>query len=181
MRIYNKILLVFVGIILVAFSVYQISLRVYIPGLSEWSKSLGSANQEWLQYTLVGALFVSGIVGAILFLLGLFKPITKNRLVLNGPLGKLEIPRAALEKSLRYKLVENFGLVAPEVEIQLLRNQRAKVKVRSEMNEDQNIEQLAKSVNQFVVEYLKSQLDVKVVKPVSQISPANRNRRVKVV
>ncbi|WP_054671888.1 hypothetical protein [Lentilactobacillus senioris] len=82
---------------------------------------------------------------------------------------------------MKYKLAEKYNVIAPVVGIKLQRNQKAKVKIKVEATKNQNVEQLANQINEFVIDYLSSQLDLKVVKPVTQITPVNRSRPVNVI
>lgn len=181
MRVYNKIIFTLVGIILLVTSVYFSSLWFKIPGVSQWVTEVTATNQEWLRYLGLAVMIIIALVGLTLLALGIFRPITKTKLVLADSNGKLEIPQHVLEKNLKYKLVENYDIISPQVAIRLLRNKRAKARVKVEMNGDQNVEQLANQINEFVAAYLKSQLDLKVVKPITQITPVNRSRPVRVV
>lgn len=181
MRLVNKILFGLVGIVLMGFALYQISLWFFIPGLSDWAHTIDNSQQVVLPYVWLVILVLIGLVGLSLLLLGIFRPITQKQLVITNTTGKLEIPEAILAKNLQYALVEQFGLVEPKVDIKLLRSQRAKVKVRANVNDEQNIEHLATAINQYLSEYLQDRLDITAVKPVAQLSPLNRNKRVTVV
>lgn len=181
MRLYNKILFILVGIVLIAFSIYQISLWFDIPGISEWSRSVNS-NQDWLLYLWLIVMLVIGVVGLIILILGLFRPRTHNQLTLTSSEGRLEIPKRVLEKDLQYQLATEYRLVDPAVNIRLLRNHKAKVNLKAAINPgNQNMDQLSKSINQFMEEYLKERLELKIVKPVTRIYPVDRSRQVKVV
>lgn len=181
MRLFNKILFSLVGIVLIFFALYQISLWFFIPVVSDWAYAVDNNSQGSLPYFWLVILLVIGLVGLSILLLGIFRPVTQKQLVITNETGKLEIPEAILAKNLQYALVEQFGLVEPKVQIKLLRHHRAKVKVRAAVNDDKNIEQLANAIHQYLTDYLQKRLDVTVVKPVSQLSPINRTKRITVV
>lgn len=181
MRVYNKIIFTIVGIILLLTSIYFIGFWVKIPRVTLWLREITFNNSGWLWYLGVSSMILIGLVGLSLLFLGIFRPVTSNKLVLTDASGRLEVPQHVLEKNLKYKLAENYSVIDPTVTIKLLRNQKAKVKIKVEVTKDQNVEQLATQINEFVIAYLSSQLDLKVVKPVTQITPVNRSRPVNVV
>ncbi|MGF7436351.1 alkaline shock response membrane anchor protein AmaP [Lentilactobacillus senioris] len=181
MRAYNKIIFIIVGIVLLVTSIYFIGFWIDIPKVSLWLRETTENNQEWLRYLGLVSMILIGLVGLVLVALGIFRPITRPKLVLTDSNGRLEVPQHVLEKNLKYKLAEKYNVIAPVVGIKLQRNQKAKVKIKVEATKNQNVEQLANQINEFVIDYLSSQLDLKVVKPVTQITPVNRSRPVNVI
>lgn len=181
MRRGNKILISLVGLLLLLFAVYQVSLLLSIPTISEWSKTLSQYDANCISFLMIFIALIIGLVGLALLLIGIFKPVRLRKFTFHYNVGTLEIPESVIEKNLGYQLVNQYGLIDPKIKVRLYKNHRAKAKVTAIVNEKSNIPKLAEPINQTVDQYLRSRLDIKSVSTSTQLALPDYKQKPRVV
>lgn len=181
MRRGNKVLISLVGIILIIFAIYQLGLLLAIPAISKWSKFINQYASQGLTIIMIVAVILVGLVGISLLIMGIFKPIRLKKFVFHYKVGTLEIPESVIEKNLSYQLVNQYGLINPDVKIKLYKHHRAKARITAVVNGKSNIPKLAEPINQTVEQYLKAQLDMQTVSTSTKLTLPDYKQKSRVV
>ncbi|MFU1801149.1 alkaline shock response membrane anchor protein AmaP [Lactiplantibacillus pentosus] len=178
---FAKFMVTLVGIILVLLAVFELGQLYPIPWLTEWLAEMTvSYPMVWSSLLIVFAA-VAGIVGILMIIVGLFRPVKVNTLTYEGDHGQLTIPQRALERDLQYRLVSQLNLIDPDVQIKLRNRHRVRVKIDSMVSGKAKLESVAKQAAVIAQDYLSQQLGLKVEQPVVQVRPADHERKLTVV
>lgn len=180
MRPIYKWALGIVGVLMIGLAVYQIGWWLKIPGLTAWSHQVAQ-QVPGMAYWISAGMAVSGLVGLGLLGLGVLAPIRIPQTVLKTKLGTMAIPQRVLEKNLRYYLVDQLGLIDPQVTVRLRRRQRVIVRVDATTQPDHQLRDMALRTTHTVKTYLQNQLGMHAVIPVVRLAPVDRQRPVKVL
>ena len=176
-----KFTVTLVGIVLMLLAVFELSQLYPIPWLTEWlSEITVNYPMVWGSVLMVFAA-IAGIVGILLVIVGLFRPVKVSALTYDGELGRLTIPQRALERDLQYRLVNQLNLIDPEVHLKLRRRRRVRVKIDAMVNSNSQLESVAQQAATLAQDYLKHQLGLTVEQPLVQVKPANHQRKLTVV
>lgn len=176
-----KFTVTLVGIVLVLLAVFELGQLYPIPWLTSWLADLTiNYPMVWSILLMVFAI-IAGIVGILLVIVGLFRPVKVSTLTYDGKVGQLTIPQRALERDLQYRLVNQLNLIDPEVHLKLRRRRRVRVKIDAMVNTDASLETTAQQAATLAQDYLKNQLGLTVEQPVVQVKPTNHQRKLTVV
>ncbi|KOO48604.1 alkaline shock response membrane anchor protein AmaP [Priestia koreensis] len=161
MNNFNRVLIVFIGIIgLVSSGI--LALTVYdVPQLSQWIANW--SEQEWFYYTILSISAFLAVIFFIFILTGLFsRPPGKQMAIVTGE-GKITISKATIESAALRSIRHFEGIRSPEVQALIHpRKEQVDVRIDCSLFGRTGLPTLAKEMQEDVKQTLESLLELPV-------------------
>ncbi|AVK61085.1 alkaline shock response membrane anchor protein AmaP [Lactobacillus sp. CBA3605] len=177
----TKALVFLVGLILLLMALFEISHIYPIPVITEWFSLMTLDYPVIFGLITVIAAAIVGLVGGGMVLVSIFRATRQNGITFTNQVGKLLVPRRALERDLQYQLVEQLNLIEPQVVIKLRSRGKTRARVMATVNETKRLDLIAQQVSALTVRYLEQGLGLKQVKPIVQLTPTTQQKKLRVV
>lgn len=160
MKKLDKILLAFISLIGICFSVCMLSIFYPIPYIHNIVMD-SKAVMPWLNYVFAGYCIVICFLFFVLLIIALFSPKKSDYLVIGKDKGKIMFSKKTIESTVRYSFADLEEISFSSIKVRINKKpEKTKVYVKLSLNDIKGLAALTENVQERIASALQSSLAI---------------------